>query len=159
MQSLALRFWRLSSQPLSQPQGYPATRHGKHTFELRLASHEKMEGWEKVPGPRPQNTPVWISPEVALSQPRRGPRLRRSDTGGQAVRGSLAHRRGRPEAGTPDQVSHRRKLLAIMLDGRVTSVPKIMAEITGGRAMIIGNFTEEETDRSRRGSLSSKQEA
>jgi hypothetical protein len=39
----------------------------KHKFELRLASHEKVEGWERVPGPGPENTPVWISPEVALT--------------------------------------------------------------------------------------------
>ena len=40
--------------------------------------------------------------------------------------------------------SHIGELLAIILDGRVTSVPTIRREITGGRAMILGNFTEEE---------------
>lgn len=34
--------------------------------------------------------------------------------------------------------------VAIMIDGRVTAVPKIIDEITGGRAIINGNFTEEE---------------
>jgi len=36
------------------------------------------------------------------------------------------------------------KLIAVMIDGRVMSVPKIMAEITGGRAVISGKFTEGE---------------
>ena len=40
--------------------------------------------------------------------------------------------------------SHIGENVAIMLDGRVMSAPKIMAEITGGRAMIHGNFTEAE---------------
>ena len=31
-----------------------------------------------------------------------------------------------------------------MLNGRVASIPKIMAEITGGRILIEGNLTEEE---------------
>lgn len=47
--------------------GLSSDQTGKHTFELRLASHEKVEGWERVPGPGPSNTPVWISPEVALT--------------------------------------------------------------------------------------------
>jgi preprotein translocase subunit SecD len=42
--------------------------------------------------------------------------------------------------------SHNGDFLAIMLDGPVTAVPKIAAEITGGRAMIFGNFTEEEAE-------------
>ena len=40
--------------------------------------------------------------------------------------------------------SHIGENVAIMLDGRVMSAPKIMAEITGGRAIINGNFTEAE---------------
>ena len=34
--------------------------------------------------------------------------------------------------------------MAVMIDGRVVSAPKISDEITGGQAMILGNFTEEE---------------
>ena len=41
---------------------------GQHQFEVRLASHEKVEGWEMVPGPGPEKTTVWISPEVALTK-------------------------------------------------------------------------------------------
>jgi preprotein translocase subunit SecD len=34
------------------------------------------------------------------------------------------------------------EFMATMLDGRIISAPKIMAEISGGRAAILGNFTE-----------------
>ena len=47
--------------------GLSGDQTGKHKFEVRLASHEKVEGWERVPGPGPEKTPVWISPEVALT--------------------------------------------------------------------------------------------
>ena len=47
--------------------GLSGDQTGKHKFELRLASHEKVEGWERVPGPGPSKTPVWISPEAALT--------------------------------------------------------------------------------------------
>jgi preprotein translocase subunit SecD len=40
---------------------------------------------------------------------------------------------------------HFDEIVAVILDGRVDSVPTIRDEITGGQAMIHGNFTEEET--------------
>lgn len=40
--------------------------------------------------------------------------------------------------------SHNGKNVAVILDGRVTMVPKIGTEITGGQAQILGNFGEEE---------------
>jgi hypothetical protein len=42
--------------------------------------------------------------------------------------------------------SHIGEYVAIMVDGRVMSAPKIMDEITGGRAVINGEFTEEEAE-------------
>ncbi len=36
------------------------------------------------------------------------------------------------------------RLLAIVIDGKVYSAPKIMSKISGGKAMISGNFTENE---------------
>jgi len=116
---------------------------GKHTFQVRLASHEKVEGWEMVPGPGPEKTPVWISPEVAL-------------TNGDVVRAYVDRTpEGKPcvgilftEDGALKQArltkSHVGENVAIMIDNRIISMPKIIAEITGGRAMISGNFTEEE---------------
>ena len=50
--------------------GLSGDQTGKHTFELRLASHEKVEGWERVPGPGPGETPIWISPEAKRRRPR-----------------------------------------------------------------------------------------
>jgi len=114
----------------------------KHTFEVRLASYEKVEGWERVPGPKPGKTPVWISPKVALTN------------GDVALAYSDRTPEGKPcvgilftEGGALKQArltrSHVGELAAIMIDGRVMSAPKIMAEITGERARIEGNFTEE----------------
>ncbi|MBN2318178.1 MAG: hypothetical protein JXR49_03840 [Acidobacteria bacterium] len=115
----------------------------KPTFEVRLASHEKVEGWESVPGPGPGKAPVWISPEVSL-------------TDHDVIRAYVDRSpEGKPwvgilftEEGALKQArltkSHIGEFVAIMLDGRVTAVPKIAVEITGGRAMIFGNFTEEE---------------
>ena len=40
---------------------------GKIKFECRLASYQKVEGWEIGFVPGPPKTPVWISPEVALT--------------------------------------------------------------------------------------------
>ncbi len=123
--------------------GLSAGQTEKHTLELRLASYQKVEGWEKVPGPEPQFIPLWISPEVALSNrdvarayPERNPE-------GKPCVGLLFTEEGALKLARLTK-SHIGELLAIMFDGRVDSVPKIMDEITGGRAMIHGNFTEEE---------------
>jgi preprotein translocase subunit SecD len=123
--------------------GLSGDQTGKHTFELRLASHEKVEGWEMVPGPGPENVPIWISPEVALtnrdvasSYPSRTLENKPCVEVFLTEEGALKFARLTK--------SHIGEFLAIIFDGRVTWVPKIAAEITGGRAMIFGNFTEEE---------------
>ena len=115
---------------------------GNYKFELRLASHEKVEGWERVPGPEPSNASVWISPEVALTKrdvARAWPD--RTNENKPCVGIMLTEEGGLKLARLTK--SHIGELLAIMVDGRVTAVPMIRAEITGGRAMINGNFTEE----------------
>jgi preprotein translocase subunit SecD len=43
------------------------------------------------------------------------------------------------------------KMLAIVVNGEVISAPIIREEITGGTAMLSGNFTKEEADRIARG--------
>jgi preprotein translocase subunit SecD len=40
--------------------------------------------------------------------------------------------------------SHVGEFVAVMIDGRVASAPKIIGEITGGRAGIPGKFTEDQ---------------
>ena len=112
-------------------------------FELRLASMEKVEGWERVPGPEWAGTIIWISPEAIV-------------TNADVARAWLDHGGdGKPCVGillTEDGAlklarftkTHVGENVAVMLNGRVTSIPKIMAEITGGRFIIAGNLTEEE---------------
>ena len=116
---------------------------GKPKFEARLASHEKVEGWQSVPGPGPEKVPVWISPEVALTNrdvARAYPGIYES----KPCVGIILTEEGALKLARLTK-SHIGENVAIILDGRIQSVPKIMDEITGGRAMILGNFTEEET--------------
>ena len=125
--------------------GLSGDQDGKHTFEVRLASHEKVEGWKRVQGPGPEKTPVWISPEVALTNADiarayvdRGPE-------GKPCLGILFTEEGALKQSRLTK-SHVGEFVAIMLDGQVTMVPKITDEITGERAMISGNFTQEEAE-------------
>ncbi len=111
-------------------------------FELRLASMEEVEGWESVPGPAPMKPTIWISPQAILTNAdvaQASPQL----TGEGFNVGILLTEEGALKLArlTKSQIG---EFVAIMLDGRVTAVPKIMAEITGGRALVHGNFTEDE---------------
>jgi preprotein translocase subunit SecD len=118
---------------------------GKHTFEVRLASHEKVEGWERVPGPGPERTPVWISPEVALTNLDIALAYPDRTLEDEPCVGVLFTEEGAMKMARLTK-SHVGGFLAVILDGRVTWVPKIAAEITGERAMWTGNFTEEEAE-------------
>jgi preprotein translocase subunit SecD len=118
---------------------------GKHKFELRLASHQKVEGWERVPGPEPQNAPLWVSPEVALSNRDLARAYVDRTPEGRPCVGIMLTEDGSLKLARLTK-SHIGDLLAIILDGRVMSVPRIMDEITGGRAQILGNFTEESVE-------------
>jgi len=115
----------------------------KHKFEIRLASDQKVKGWEMVPGPGPEKTFVWISPEVALTNRDVARAYPDRTTEGKPCVGVLLTEDGALKLARLTK-SHVHELLAIMIDGRVTIAPKIRAEITGGRAIIEGNFTEEE---------------
>ena len=117
---------------------------GKHTFELRLASHEKVEGWELVPGPGPENDLIWISPEVGLTN------------GDVALAYPTRTRENKPcvgvvftEEGSLKMArltkSHIGEWLAVIFDGRVTWVPRIREGISE-QAIMEGNFTEEEVE-------------
>ena len=59
--------------------GLSGDQTGKHTFELRLASHEKVEGWETCPRSRTVEYSCMDLARSCSNQPRRGPRLARSD--------------------------------------------------------------------------------
>jgi preprotein translocase subunit SecD len=123
--------------------GLSGEQPGKHKFEVRLASHEKVEGWERVPGPEPSNTPVWISPEVDLTNDDIALAYPDRTLEGKPCVGILFTKEGSLKMARLTR-SHVGEFLAVILDDQVTWIPKIMAEITGGRAMWTGNFTEEE---------------
>ncbi len=114
---------------------------GKLNFELRLASYHKVEGWNMVAGPGPEKTPIWLSPEVALTNSEIAHAWPQPDADGFGV-GFMLTEEGSLKLARLTK-SHIGENVAIMLDGQVTATPKIMAEITGGRAMINGKFTEE----------------
>jgi preprotein translocase subunit SecD len=125
--------------------GLSGDQAGKHMFEVRLASHEKVEGWESVPGPGLEKTTVWISPEVSLTNG--DVEIARA---GRTAGGKLCVLVFFTEDGALKQArltkSHVGEFLAILLNGRVTMVPRINTEVTGREAMIEGNFTEEEVE-------------
>jgi preprotein translocase subunit SecD len=114
----------------------------KFRFELRLASHEKVEGWESVPGPEPTKTTIWISPEAALTNVDVAKAWPQPNDNGFRV-GLQFTEEGALKLARLTKL-HTGEFVAVMLDGRVCSVPKIIGEITGGRAVIEGKFTEEE---------------
>jgi preprotein translocase subunit SecD len=114
----------------------------KIKFELRLASHQKVEGWEIGFVPGPPKTPVWISPEVALTNSDIARAWPQPDADGFVI-GIMLTEEGSLKLARLTK-SHIGENVAIMVDGQVMSAPKIMAEITGGRAIIHGTFTEAE---------------
>lgn len=114
----------------------------KVRFELRLASHQKVEGWERVPGPGPGKAPVWISPEIALSNRDIARAYGDRTSEGKPCVGVILTEDGALKLARLTK-SHIGELVAILIDGQVTTVPKIMDEITGGRALIHGEYTEE----------------
>jgi preprotein translocase subunit SecD len=115
---------------------------GKLKFELRLASYQKVEGWNMVAGPGPEKTPIWISPEVALTNSEIAHAWPQPDADGFGV-GFMLTEEGSLKLARLTK-SHIGENVAIMVGGQVRSAPKIMAEITGGRALIHGPFTEAE---------------
>lgn len=113
------------------------------SFEIRLASPEEVEGWESIPGPVPAET-IWISHDAALTNAdvaqawsewnngKIGVTLQLTEDGAlKLARLTKAH------VGEP---------VAVMADGRVTSLPRIAAEIRDGRIRIEGKFTEKEAE-------------
>jgi preprotein translocase subunit SecD len=121
--------------------GLSGDQTGKIKFELRLASYEKVEGWKIDVVPGPPKIPVWISPEAALTNADIARAWPQPDADGFSV-GFMLTEEGSLKLARLTK-SHIGENVAIMVDGRVMSAPKIMAEITGGRAVISGKFTEE----------------
>lgn len=120
-------------------------------FELRLASHEYVEGWEK--SSLPVGGPIWISPEASINNSDVLQAWAEEIGNGYSVWFLLT------EEGTLKFArftkSNAGKYVAIMIDNRAVSAPKIIGEITGGRAVIEGKFTEKEARRLAKGIVGS----
>ncbi len=99
-----------------------------------------MEGWEIGFVPGQPKTPVWISPEVALTNSDIARAWPQPDADGFVV-GFMLTEEGSLKLARLTK-SHIGEYVAIIVDGQVRSAPKIMAEITGGHAVISGKFTE-----------------
>jgi hypothetical protein len=128
--------------------GLSGDQTGKHKFEprkvefeLRLASYQKVEGWEIRFILGQQKTPVWISPEVALSNSDIDRAWPQPSADGFVVGFRLTEEGSLKLARLTK--SHIGEYVAIMTNGQVTAAPKITGEITGGQAQISGKFTEE----------------
>ena len=115
-------------------------------FEIRLASYEKVDGWKSVAGPGPVKADIWISPQAALTNDDLARAWPQSDADGFSV-GFLLTEEGSLKLACLTK-SHVGEYIAVMMDGSVLSTPKIMAEITGGRAFIQGKINKEEEARS-----------
>ena len=122
--------------------GISGDKPGKHTFELRLASYQKVEGWERVLGPEPQNVPLWVSPEIALSNRDVARAWPNRTSENKPCVGVMLNEKGALKLARLTK-SHVGEFLAIILDGRVAKVPRINAEVTGREAMLEGNTEEE----------------
>jgi preprotein translocase subunit SecD len=103
---------------------------------------EKVDEWNRFPGPGPLKAPVWISPEVILTNTDVA-KAWVQNTGEKSEVGILLTEEGALELARLTK-SHVGENVAVMINGRITAIPKIIAEITGGRAVIQGNFTEGE---------------
>jgi preprotein translocase subunit SecD len=110
-------------------------------IEFRLASETAVDGWESKPTPE-GSAPVYLAPDAVIAnadierawyEPMQGKHgvgiLLTEDAGLRLARFSSRH------------IGER---MAIVVDGRVVSTPRIMAEISGGRALVHGGFDEAE---------------
>ena len=111
-------------------------------FEVRLASHEKVEGWERIPGPAPGKVTIWISSEAYLTNADVA-QAWTDRMGNKYFVWVLLTEEGALKLARLTK-SHIGESVAVMTDGRVISLPRITAEIINGRVQIEGNFTEED---------------
>ena len=133
--------WLLLLSPVLTAAELPADQAEPVTFEARLASLEEVEGWESVPGPRPDQI-IWISPEPTLTNAD-VTRAWYEPQGEEHAIGLLLTEEGALNLARATK-THLGDPMALMIDGTVTAAPRIMAPILGGRASIHGHFTEEE---------------
>jgi preprotein translocase subunit SecD len=111
-----------------------------HSFEIRLASNESVEGWNRVISPE-NGEAIWISPEAIMTNDDvRLAEVRMIDNNfyvdfeftedGAKILANLTK-------------SHIGTIMAMMVDGQIVSSPVIKNRIKGGHAMLSGDFTYE----------------
>ena len=114
------------------------------TLEFRSGSESSGPGLTQMMVPGSEN-PVYISNDVLLSnadvasarviQGPNGPQIEIQFTKAGAQRFATATQ------------NHLTKPLAILVDGRLLSAPILLEKISGGKAVIAGNFSKEEAQR------------
>jgi preprotein translocase subunit SecD len=120
----------------------PEAQSWAHRFEVRLASHEKVTGWEGVTDSESAKI-VWISPEVTLTNADVVlAELIREPNNKCSISLSLTEDGSQKFARLTK--FHIGWVAVIMIDGRVVVAPTIKSEIPDGRISITGDFTEEE---------------
>jgi preprotein translocase subunit SecD len=127
--SCACRSHRVDSPPVTR-------------MEVRLAANESQPGWETMKLPETGEA-IYVSPEVTLSnedirsaEPVQGPN-------GESMVAIQFTPAGAEKFATFTS-AHIGEPAAIWVDGQVMAVPVIRAQISDGRAMINGRFTEDE---------------
>jgi preprotein translocase subunit SecD len=111
------------------------------SLEFRLASEVAVDGWAEKAGPA-EAGPLFVAPEVVIS----GTDVERAwyepMQRGHAVGILLTESAGLRLARFSRQ--HVGERVAILVDDRVVAAPRIRAEISGGRALVHGRFSEAE---------------
>jgi preprotein translocase subunit SecD len=117
---------------------------GAANFEVRPASYEKVEGWESVPDSVPVRQ-IWVAPEAALINTDVAQAQPDQFDNGKPCVNILLTEDGALKLARLSK-AHIGKHVAIIIDGRVISTPRIMDEIIGGRVAVVGDFTAEEAE-------------
>jgi preprotein translocase subunit SecD len=114
------------------------------TLEFRPGSQSAGSGLTEmtVPG---SETPVYISDEVALSNADVKSARVKTGLNGHQIEIVFTETGTERFAQTTEQLIG--KLLGILVDGHLISAPRVMEKISGGRAVIVGNFSKEEAER------------
>jgi preprotein translocase subunit SecD len=114
------------------------------TIEFRPGSQSPKTGLTKMTASGSQSS-VYISEDVALSNADvKSARVKRGANGPQI---EIVFTKAGTErfAQTTEHITG--KLLGILVDGQLISAPRVMEKISGGKAVITGNFSEEEAKR------------
>ncbi len=128
--------------------GLAACRGGQVRLEFRLAETEPGEGLTEVSLPHSGET-FYLYPDVAISNADIASASVIQGSSGPVVELILTPTGSEKLARLTE--ANLKKRIAMLVDGKVVSAPVINAPIPGGRAMLMGDFSEEEALRIARG--------